>query len=125
MATRTKTNTPETDGKFNPSAVREVADGIPARTGRQRSTYDHWNDDVTELYQALGKAFRYPNTPNAQTEAAGVRRTYGIQVAVRDWDKTTKFGTLWLEIPTYLGDDGETLEVDHDKINANVAKYSK
>lgn len=104
--------------------TRQTVDKIPSKTGRPRNNYDAWKPEIDALRDSLGKAFQYEGVPNAQTVGQGLRREFGINVAIRDFDKDTKVGTLYLEYPSIENPDG-SFRVDNDKVNAMKAKYAK
>lgn len=126
MAPRTKGTTGSaTENGNRPTRTSTSATGIPARTTRQGSTYPEWAPEVEDAKAHLGEAFEYADTDNVGTIAAALRRIYGVVVKVRNFDKETKRGTLWMEYPALRDEDGTIVGPDEDKVAEIKAKYAK
>jgi hypothetical protein len=123
-ATRTNdTDTVETNGAL-PQRTGVNEGGIPKRVGRPRNSYAHWAPVVAELREALGESWEYGDVANVQTLTQGLRREFGLLASSRGVDKETKVGTLYIEYPSVLHDDGSRTP-DEDAVTANKEKYAK
>jgi hypothetical protein len=131
MANPTKraetTSAPTSNGKGVPqraaTATATGASGIPAR-GTEGGNYEAWRPEVDDLRSNLGNAARYDDVEKVQSLAQGLRRTFGVTAVTRNVDKTTKRGTLWVEYPSILHDDGSRTE-DTATVQETLAKYAK
>lgn len=122
-STRTREASADGSAPSLPKRAATSSVGIPAR-GSADNAYTMWAPVVNELREALGEAFSYEDVENVQTVAQGIRRTFGITAVTRGFDKATKRGTLWLEYPSVLADDGSRSE-DTAAVAETLAKYAK
>jgi hypothetical protein len=124
MARSTRTEAVEATNGALPPRTGVVEGGIPKRVGRPRNSYAAWTDTVNELRENLGNGFEYAGVDNVQTLAQGLRREFGILASSRGVAKGEKIGTLYIEYPSVLHDDG-TRTPDEDKVAELLAKYAK
>jgi len=123
-ATRTNdTDTVETNGAL-PQRTAVNEGGIPKRVGRPRNSYAAWTPVIGELREALGESWEYGGVDKVQTLTQGLRREFGILASARGVDKETGVGTLYIEYPSVLHDDGSRTP-DEDAVAENKAKYAK
>lgn len=128
-------DTPTVDG-FNPGQpTAKLSTGIPPRV-RRTSNYELWNDTIETLRTTdLGQTYGYDNVTNVGGIAQGLRKHFGVKAAIRDVisarmvghngvtvDDVGK-GSLYVEYPAYLGEDGKTYP-DEDAVQ-NIKDKAK
>jgi len=123
-----ETAAPESNGLPARSGVTVAAEGsksaTPPRQGRPRADYSAWQSTIDELQANLGTAFNYEGVKNCDTLANGLRRQFGVKASAQRMDKETRVGTLWVEYPSIVQDDGSRIE-DSDAVTNTLAKYAK